>query len=705
MTLSPHLVHTPLATAMLLICSGYATAQVQQLDTLVIQAQTPSHLQLDPLSANALETPYSLSLIDAEHIESQGLTGLADIAAQDASLGEGYIPIGYYGNLISRGFALDSSNSYLINGQTVRGEQNIALENKQQVEVLKGVAALYSPMATPGGVLNYVSKRPEEVRALSFNANQYGQIAAHLDVGGFNATQDLGYRVNLVTEKLKPYIQSAEGERYLAALALDYHLSPKQRIEFDTEWQRQSQYSVAGYQLFNGALPQGIDWDHALGHQAWSKPVKNDSLSTQIQYQQQLAHNWQTALTASFSQVVIDDYSSFPWGCYSEICQIEGLGNQFDQNGNYDLYDFQSPNDTRRTVQFGASLSGQLQTDQVEHQLHMAWQSTQKRQQQHEAINAWVGVGNATQPNVPFPQADAQLGPRYTALKSQQHSLNLQDHLRWHPQWSALLGLKWLHLDEQAYSSDGQRQRDTQTQHFLPQLALMYQLLPDAQAYVSYREGLSDGAVAPWYAENALVSLAPRASRQYEIGFKQELPDWSWNVAVFDLRQDYQHAKPLLDGFRFVNEGQQHSQGLELALLAQVTPALKLTANTTWLQSKVKGVTGFGQQMQNVPKFAAVVQANYQVEQIDGLSLAADLRYSASKFANKAATVKVPEYTVLDLSAAYAFKWQRYPVMLRMQVDNVLNEKYWRDVGDYMGDDYLFLGQPRTLKVATTWQF
>lgn len=704
MTFSPYLIATPLASAIVLICSSNAWAEVQQLDTLVMQAQPFAQIQLDPFGQSVFEIAHSVNSIDAKQIAAQGLQNLSDLASQDASLGEGYMPIGYYGNIVSRGFALDSANGYLLNGQTVRGEQNIALENKQRVEVLKGVASLYSPMATPGGVVNYVTKRPEDVRSVSMHANQYGQIGAHVDVGGFSTSQDLGYRFNLATEKLKPYIKAADGERYFAALALDYQFNPQQKLEIDAEWQRQSQYSVAGYQLFNGNLPQGIEWERALGQQAWSKPVKNDSLSTQLQYQQQHG-NWDSTITASYSQVVIDDYSSFPWGCYSEICQIEGLGNQFDQTGHYDVYDFQSPNDTRRTLQLGAALTGELNSDRLEQRLHLAWKSTQKRQQQHEPINAWVGVGNAMQQNVPLAQADAELGAYYTALKSQQHSLSIQDQLRWHPAWSAMLGGQWLSVDEQAYSADGQAQRDTQLQRFLPQLALMYQPTPDAQAYLSYREGLSDGAVAPWYAENALMSLAPRQSKQYELGFKQLLDDWEWNVAIFDLSQDYQYAKALQDGFRFVSEGQQNSRGLELGVQGKVSPAFSINANSTWLDSKVEGAQGFGKQMQNVPRLRAVLQAHYQVAQIDGLSVAGELRYSASKFANKAATIKAASYTVFDLSAAYDFAWQDYPVTVNMQLDNVFNKQYWRDVGDYMGDDYLFLGQPRTFKIATTLQF
>jgi iron complex outermembrane recepter protein len=692
-----HLLPTTLATAIVLVSSPYTYADVQQLDTLIVEAE-----QQDPNSLS--DAPSSVTVLDQAQLQQQGVQSLSDLATQDASLGDGYVPIGYYGNLISRGFALDSANSYLINGQTVRGEQNITFENKQQVEILKGIAALYSPMATPGGVINYVTKRPEQIKALSLSAQEYGQMAAHVDVGGFQG-ESFGYRINLAGEKLKPYVKDAEGERYFAALALDYDFNENSQLQWDTEWQQQSQYSVAGYQLFNGHLPTGISWDRALGHQAWSKPVKNDSLSSQIAYQYQWHPDWQADLKASFSQVVVDDYSSFPWGCYSQECEIAGLGNQFDQQGRYDLYDFQSPNDTRRTLQASATVKGNLQTERLAHQLSVNWTATQKRHKQHQAINAWVGMGNATQPNTPVPPTEETLGAAYTALKSQQHALQILDEIRWHPEWSALIGAKWLALDEQAYDATRQRQRDTDLSKLLPQLALMYQPNAHLQAYVSYREGLSDGGIAPWYSTNALLSLAPRESRQYELGLQYALNDWSWHATLFELTQDYQYAKAEQDDFVFVSEGEQKSRGLELGISARVNPQLSLNANTTWLDTQIKGAAGFGKQMQNVPKLRALLQANYEVARIQGLGLAADLRYSAAKFADKAATIKAPAYTVFDLSTAYAFTWQSHPTQLRLSLDNVLNKKYWRDVGDYMGDDYLFLGNPRTAKLAMKIQF
>jgi iron complex outermembrane receptor protein len=38
-------------------------------------------------------------------------------------------------------------------------------------------------------------------------------------------------------------------------------------------------------------------------------------------------------------------------------------------------------------------------------------------------------------------------------------------------------------------------------------------------------------------------------------------------------------------------------------------------------------------------------------------------------------------------------------------VDNLFDKRYWRDVGEFMGDGYLFPGAPRTARLSATVNF
>jgi len=46
-----------------------------------------------------------------------------------------------------------------------------------------------------------------------------------------------------------------------------------------------------------------------------------------------------------------------------------------------------------------------------------------------------------------------------------------------------------------------------------------------------------------------------------------------------------------------------------------------------------------------------------------------------------------------------------YKTVLRLSVDNLFNKAYWRDIGEYRGDDYLFPGAPRTARLCAMVNF
>lgn len=238
-----------------------------------------------------------------------------------------------------------------------------------------------------------------------------------------------------------------------------------------------------------------------------------------------------------------------------------------------------------------------------------------------------------------------------------------------------------------------------------PQFALMYQPWEHTNIYASYAKGLSDGGQAPWLANNPSLTLAPVHSTQYELGVKQQWQDLLFTAAVFDLKQDNQYTNTERD---FIAEGQQHNLGSELGLQGRLSQNLDLVSTLALTRSRLKDiqVTEYqGHQTQNIPSVRFANYLSYQVAQIEGLRLLAGMQYSSSKYANKTGTVKVPSYTVFNLGTAYNFRAYGYDNTLRFNIDNLFNKQYWRDAGNFLGDDYLFLGAPRTAQLAWTVSF
>ncbi|MDA0628485.1 TonB-dependent siderophore receptor, partial [Acinetobacter baumannii] len=647
-------------------------------------------------------------VIRDRRIADQHAKTLTDVIKNDSSLGDGYAAIGYYPNFVARGFALDLGSSYLINGHTIRGEQNVALENKEQVEILKGISAIQSGMSTPGGVVNYVTKRPADVKNITVDANSEGGYTLATDVGGF-VNNSFGYRINLAHESIHPNVDHANGKREFGSVALDWKINDRSKLLFDIEAQHQSQRSVPGYQLLDGQeVPTNVDQDRLLGYQSWSKPVVNNSVNASLKYQYTFNDQWNASLSASQSRVVIDDYIVFPYGSYYSSGNPLAV---FDKDGNYDLYDYRSPDDTRITNQFSAGLEGQFNTGNIEHQVAFELQNTRKNLKRYDPSNQLIEneIGNIYTDSSDFKMPPEKLGNRFKALESDQTAFTISDRVQFNDQWSTLLGGKLIHLDEQAYKPDGQQSRDTDLNKFLPQLALMYSPTAKTNLYASYAKGLSDGGEAPWFANNALEVLSPKNSEQYEVGVKQQIRNFLVTAAIFDLKLDNQYSKVNADGtFDFIEQGEQHNQGIELGLTGALTDTVDVSSGVTYTKSRLVDIDNDsykGHQTQNVPKVRATAQLSYKVPSVEGLRLLSGMQYSSSKYANKEGTAKVGGYSVFNIGAAYKTNFAGHDTTFRFNIDNLFNKKYWRDVGAFMGDDYLFLGNPRTAQFSTTFSF
>ncbi|MGG2396622.1 TonB-dependent siderophore receptor [Pseudomonas sp. SH1-B] len=658
------------------------------------------------------DTPASVTVISEQLLADQQPRLLSEVLKNDASVGDSYAPVGYYENFVVRGFSLNAASSYKINGRTIAGEQNVALENKQRVELLKGLAGLQAGVSEPGGLVNYVTKRAADVRSVTVSTNEQGERYLATDVGGwFGSEQQFGLRANLAHEDIRSYVDHSDGKRDFASLAFDWNISPDALLQLDVEYQQREQLSAPGYQLLGGRrVPHGIDPSDKLAHPGWAKPVGIDSLNTSGRFEYRFSEAWVGALSASRSHVVIDDYSAFAWGCYGAAsCASDAVANYFSAEGDYDVYDYRSPDDTRWNDELEATLSGTFATGFLDHHLTLGSGASRRIVERRTAVNEWVGTGNIYQPAPVLAEASAALSDKTRRLDSRQYALFINDRIRFNEHWQTVLGGRLVRLDEEAYDGSGVQARHTQRSEFLPDLALIYKPREDTTLYGRYSEGLAQGGEAPWFATNAEAILAPADSRQYELGLKRDWRRVSASVALFRIERDYQYSRPNGDGsYTYVAQGEQHNTGLELAASGWLTERLQLAASTALIRARVTGsgtAEYEGHQAINVPTLRSSLSFDYRVPGFDGLALLGGVQYSGSKYASQAGQVKVDDYAVFDLGGRYTLRVEGYETVLRLSVDNLFDKRYWRDASEYLGDGYLFQGAPRTARLAATVSF
>ncbi|AYL17062.1 TonB-dependent siderophore receptor [Pseudomonas syringae pv. actinidiae] len=414
-------------------------------------------------------------------------------------------------------------------------------------------------------------------------------------------------------------------------------------------------------------------------------------------------------LSGFYTLWVIDDYSAFAWGCYgSASCAAEAVPNHFSAEGGYDIYDFRSPDDTRRNDEVEAAMSGTFATGALEHQLTFGTSAYRRTVDTRGTFNEFVGSGNINESPEPVEPSSLPLAHTECRLDSRQYGLFFTDRISFNEHWQTVLGGRQVRLDEQAFNEDGSDARHTERYVFLPQAALIYKPLDNLSLYTSYSKGLSLGGTAAWFTTNASETLAPTVSRQLEAGIKYDWQRMSLTAALFQARQAYQYSRPNDDGtFTYVQQGEQKNTGLELGASSWLTDRLQISASAAAIRARVEGSGTEAyedHQALNVPKYRATLQADYSLP-IRGLALLGGVQYSASKYADRTGSVQVNDYALFNIGSRYSTQVSGYDTVLRLTVDNLFDKRYWRDAGEYLGDDYLFMGAPRTARLSASVNF
>ncbi len=433
----------------------------------------------------------------------------------------------------------------------------MALENKESIEILKGLAGLQSGMLAPGGLVNYVTKRPAAFRA---------------------------------------------------------------------------------------GLP-------IVG---WVKPVTITSVNINLCLDLEFALDWRASLAASRSCVVIDDKLAFSYGYgYDMNCGGSGTPPRyFSANGDFDIYDYRFPDDTRRNNQLQAILPFYLATGKIRHDLPFGESMFRRTVSQSDGVNVAVGSDNIDNPNlIVYETSSDTPGASYLRLDSPQKVLFAVDRISLTPQWQLIAGVRHVWVNEHALDNTG--------------------------------------AVTCTTEKTLLLSTI---SRQIEAGIKYDWRDrLSLSVAMFQMSKPYEYPKPSVNGFTYTQQGTETHKGAELSAAGQVSKQLKLTASVVFIQAQANdmGTPAYdGHQLINVPRLRTALYTAYALPDIAGLTLLGGWQYSASKMAIHEGDVSVRAYLLFNAGLRCKTNSSGHPTIIRLRVDNLFDKCYWRDAGEYIGDGY-----------------
>ena len=661
------------------------------------------------------DIPISATVITKDFLDDKHARTMSEAVRSDASVGDYYAPIGYYENLYIRGFPLDPATSYRINGMSATGEQNIAFENKERLEILKGVSAIQAGAASPGGLINFVTKRPKEISSTTFGLSEHGTRYIALDYGNYlNQSKSLGFRINMASEDYHPYIEPAKGERNFVSLAVDAKISNKTFVEFDVEYQNKRQLSVPGLMLLGDSTLPNVNPNIMLSHYSWVLPTEIKSLNTGVKLNHEVDNNLKIFASLSRSQVKINDRIAYPFG------SDNGSSYTFSPSGDFDVYDYRSDGELRRNDQFQFGLNGSTHINEIKHKWTIGFSELNRIVEKGSSVYgsdssalARNGYDNIYTLNGNVTPSAYSTGPIFKILDHSQASFFGHDQITLSEKMKLFIGMRAMKMKQTAFDVySGAEYSSLNKNYLLPQLGASYAITKQLTSYISYSKGVEPGTIAlPDSFRNSGV-LAPKKTNQIEIGGKFSInSDSLLTFAIFQAKRPNEFATNYSDSdykYDYVQEGSIKNIGLETSFAHKISKRLNILASMMYLRAKQSGASDSAQngaQAIGIPKLHATAYIDYLLPNFEDLSIQGGWTYTSSKGVTLDNSIKAPSYNKFDAGFKYIKNSGKYQSTYRVYVENIFDKFYWRDVSQSFGSNTLYPGTPRLIRATASFDF
>lgn len=664
----------------------------QPIETVTVWGQRETGLSADAATGALgarpiLDTPFSISVLSSEEIAQHQISSLENLFGHEASVSVQGGAYSNFGSTLSvRGLPLDYSNSYKINGLSLNNfSGELPYEVFERIELLKGATGFMYGFAAPGGVINYVTKKPTGEKQLAINSGFRSDAIynAHLDTGGHIGDRDsLGYRLNLGYEYGDTVNDDGKVKRKTAALSLDYRLSEALYWHLDMIYNdRHVNNSVSwmnNWMSSDQDLPHPVDGSRNLGVAGSFDDSENLIAMTGLDWS--LSENWHLGLDYSYTE------NNTRW--------IKTMPNLENSQGDLSIriYDQAFDMDFR---QYQLQLNGHFSALGMDHQFvsGAAYQKTiAYRSDPTRIVEFLPGMDNLYRPASQHYDSvfKEQLEKVYY---TSQRSAWLSDTVELGSGWSTLLGLRYNDYEyAEAWSNWTAYEEDAVT----PVAALMYKPAADTMLYISYVEALEQGGTVGETYANANEMLPPLESEQYEAGLKLEKSSWVASAALFRIERSAEYVN---NHNVYVQKGVTRYDGLEIEISAQLHQNWLLRANGMYLSTRYQK-TGPDSTIKDndvaaTPKKQGSFHISYQVPAVSGLNLEAGAKYYGEMPLDADNIWILKDYTLFDVGISYNTQLYDKEIILRSTATNLSNKAYWSTDG--WG---LRIGEPRTVALS-----
>lgn len=649
-----------------------------------------------------IDTPQAVQVLTEQLIEDQAAREITDLYRSISG-----ITFFSYSGVTARGFRQDEIRYDGVRGDSFAGFAVPQLFNIERIEVLKGVSGMLYGGGEPGGLINYVLKKPQYRREAELSATLGNRALRGISGEATGPIGDGGvaYRVGGFYEEQDSFRNNAGEESAILTGQIAWQLAPETELVASFE-----HYDVD----LDGNRLRGVPVDddgEFLTDTSWNTNEASDFLNLEADIGQlMLAH----AFTEDTSLRLVARYVD-----NAERQQYhESRGPAAPRSTLY-LREFRDQKRSSEEASVTADLVHRLDLGGARHTLLLgadyfdaSSSFAGRTARQFNPLDPAASLG-PVQPidllnpvygnsGIDFLRDDLAAIPfRRSETEAERYGVYVQDQIELTERFHVIAGARYDDFEETDAVSGASAQDDEISYRG----GLLFKPADGLSLYASYGEGFQpQGITDP---EDG-GPFGPETSRQIELGAKADLFDGAMllQVAVYEIVKDgVLVANPDpgagIGGVpRLLQIGEATSEGFEIDVVGDLSDRWTLQANYAYNDTRITGgnpgslSNTVGDEFVNAPDHAFGLWTRYELPRISS-AIAGGLDYVGER--TSFSGQDVDDYVTFDLSWITTLDsgWE-----LQINVRNLFDETY--AASGFIQRTGHFPGEPRTVVAQVT---
>jgi iron complex outermembrane receptor protein len=665
-----------------------------------------------------LQTPQSVNVITADQIREFGSQSVQQILRYSPGVSSetrGVMTgIDFF---YARGFAMDQ---YLNGLRTLSGGNSFPQPDAyllESVEVLRGPASILYGQASPGGIVNLVTKQAgaDPVNEVQIQAGNYDRIQGGVDLSGdlsgdLDSDGTLSGRIVALAKNADTQVDFAKERRYAVAPSLTWRPNADTKLTLTAIYQDDPHVGYYNWIPAYGTVLPNINGGKLPTSLYTGEPSFDRFSEKTLLLGYSFEHRFNDVFTvrqnfryANASSTFDNTYVSFLDTDQRTLYRYAWAVNE--HTANVDV-------DTQLLAKFAL---GALDNTVLAGFDYQNLRYGQKLGYDFDPLDVppldiYAPVYGAAIPKPPVASNDVQ--------HNDQFGVYAQDQIAW-GNLRVLLGGRqdWVTSSDTQYidpftglPAAGVKTKNPDQHAFTGRAGIVYLFDMGLAPYASYTESFQPQTGTDF----AGKPFVPTRGRQYEAGVKYQIPGTQslFTVAWYDLEQQNVLTTDFAHPGEELQVGAIRSRGFDVWGQFALTDDLDAIASYSHVNQKVTaGSVSFGPPLgahpSNVPEDQATLWADYRLRALgaDGLGVGAGLRYMGRSWGDDNNTFRVSSHTVFDATIHYDFgdgagAWSG--VRLALNATNVFDDKYVAGCGGY---DYCAYGFRRTVLATIAKRF